>query len=77
VITAPTTASVLQPNTFFSFDNDTAAGTVTVLDGAGTPVVLLVPDAYIGAVRSTADWTANWTYGIVDGRRGVAPWWVQ
>ena len=41
------------------------------------PVVLTVPDGYIGAVRSTADWTANWTYGFVDGRRGVAPWWTQ
>jgi hypothetical protein len=77
VFTVPTTASVLEPNTFFSFDQDAAPGTVTVLDGAGTPVVLTVADGYIGAVRSTADWTANWTYGIVDGRRGVAPWWVQ
>ena len=77
VITSPATASVLQPNTFYSVDTDSAAGTVTVLDSAGTPVVLTVPDGYIGAVRSTADWTANWTYGFVDGRRGAAPWWVQ
>lgn len=77
VLTTPATATVLQANSFYSFDSDTAAGTVTVLDSAAAPVVLTVPDGYIGAVRSTADWTANWTYGFVDGRRGVAPWWVQ
>ena len=71
---------VLQPNTFFSYDQNAAAETVTILDAAGSPVNIgavgnAVTDGYIGAVRSTANWTANWTYGIAPGNRGVAPWW--
>jgi hypothetical protein len=71
---------VLQPNTFFSYDQNAAAETVTILDAAGAPVNIgavgnAVTDGYIGAVRSTANWTANWTYGIAPGNRGVAPWW--
>ena len=31
---------VLQPNTFFSFDSDTAAGTVTIVDAAGATVAI-------------------------------------
>ena len=34
-------------------------------------------DGYIGAVRSTANWAANWTYGLNAGNRGIAPWWEQ
>ena len=71
---------VLQPNTFFSYDQNAAAETVTILDAAGAPVNIgavgnAVADGYIGAVRSTANWTANWTYGIYPGNRGVTPWW--
>jgi hypothetical protein len=66
---------VLTPGTFYSFDADAAAGTVTINGGGGAPIVLTVPDGYIGAVRSTADWTANWTYGLTAPNRGVAPWW--
>src|SRR5262245_13195200 len=71
---------VLQPNTFFSYDQNAAAETVTILDAAGAPVNIgavgnAVTDGYIGAVRSTANWTANWTYGIYPGNRGVTPWW--
>jgi len=71
---------VLQPNTFFSYDQNAAPETVTILDAAGAPVNIgavgnAVADGYIGAVRSTANWTANWTYGIAPGNRGVAPWW--
>ena len=68
VITDPANANVrvLQPNTFFSFDSDASATTVTVVDAARltSSSVLTVTDGYIGAVRSTANWTANWTYGI-------------
>jgi hypothetical protein len=71
---------VLQPGTFFSVDLDTAADTVTIRNAAAANVVIgsagdPVTDGYIGAVRSTANWTANWTYGIAPGNRGVAPWW--
>ena len=30
--------------------------------------------AFIGAVQSANDWTANWTYGIHDGSRGAQLW---
>jgi hypothetical protein len=71
---------VLQPNTFFSFDGDAVAQTVTIVDAVGANVVIgsvaaPVTDGYIGAVRSSANWTANWTYGINAGNRGIAPWW--
>ena len=71
---------VLQPNTFFSYDENAAAETVTIRDAANAAVNIgavgnAVTDGYIGAVRSTANWTANWTYGIAPGNRGVAPWW--
>jgi hypothetical protein len=71
---------VLQPNTFFSFDGDTAADTVTIVDAAAANVVIgsagdPVTDGYIGAVRASANWTANWTYGLNAGNRGVTPWW--
>jgi hypothetical protein len=82
VITDPANANVrvLQPNTFFSFDENAAAETVTIRDAANVAVNIgaagnAVTDGYIGAVRSTANWTANWTYGISAGNRGVAPWW--
>jgi hypothetical protein len=71
---------VLQPNTFFSYDENAAAETVTIRDAANAAVNIgaagnAVAGGYIGAVRSTANWTANWTYGISAGNRGVTPWW--
>jgi hypothetical protein len=82
VITDAANASVrvLQPNTFFSYDENAAAETVTIRDAANLAVNIgavgnAVTDGYIGAVRSTANWTANWTYGISAGNRGVTPWW--
>jgi hypothetical protein len=82
VITDPANANVqvLQPGTFFSVDLDGAAETVTIRDAAAADVVIgsagaPVADGYIGAVRSSANWTANWTYGISAGNRGVTPWW--
>jgi hypothetical protein len=82
VITDPANANVrvLQPNTFFSYDENAAAETVTIRDAANVAVNIgtagnAVADGYIGAVRSTANWTANWTYGIGAGSRGVTPWW--
>ena len=82
VITDPANANVrvLQPGTFFSFDENAAAETVTIRDAANVAVNIgavgdAVTDGYIGAVRSTANWTANWTYGISVGNRGVTPWW--
>jgi hypothetical protein len=71
---------VLQPNSFFSFDGDTAAATVTIVDAAAANVVIgsagdPVTGGYIGAVRATANWTASWTYGLNAGNRGIAPWW--
>jgi hypothetical protein len=82
VITDPANANtqVLQPGTFFSVDLDADAATVTIRDAAAANVVIgsaaaPVTGGYIGAVRSTANWTANWTYGISAGNRGVTPWW--
>jgi hypothetical protein len=82
VITDPANANVqvLQPGTIFSVDLDSAADTVTIRDAAAANVVIgsagaPVRDGYIGAVRSTANWTANWTYGISASNRGVTPWW--
>jgi hypothetical protein len=77
IITDPANAvvRVLEPMTFFSFDSDAAATTVTIVNAAGANVVLQVPDGYIGAVRRSADWTANWTYGIAANNRGLDPWW--
>jgi hypothetical protein len=69
--------TVLEPGTFFSFDDDNTNGQVTLRGAAGAPIVLQVPDNYIGAVQSTANWTAGWTYGFVVGARGIAPWWEQ
>jgi hypothetical protein len=67
---------VLQPNTYFSFDGDTSATSVTLVDAAAANVVIAgATDGYIGAVRSTADWTAGWTYGLKAGNRGIAGWW--
>ena len=71
---------VLQPNTFFSFDGDTAAETVRIVDAAGANVTIgsaaaPVTGGYIGAVRATANWTASWTYGLNAGNRGITPWW--
>jgi hypothetical protein len=71
------TVTVLEPGTFFSFDRDTVHGQVTLGGPASSNIVLQVPDNYIGAVQSTANWTAGWTYGFVVGNRGVAPWWEQ
>jgi len=82
IITAPDNASVrvLQPNTFFSFDGDTNASTVTIVDAAAANVVIgsagdPVTGGYIGAVRSTQNWTTSWTYGLNAGNRGITPWW--
>jgi hypothetical protein len=71
------TVTVLEPGTFFSFDDDTTNGQVTIRGAAGSAIVLQVPDNYIGAVQSTANWTENWTYGFVVGSRGAVPWWEQ
>ena len=82
VITDPANVNVqvLQPNTYFSVDLDAAVPTVTIRNAAATNVVIgsagdPVTDGYIGAVRSTANWAANWTYGLNAGNRGIAPWW--
>jgi hypothetical protein len=82
VITDPANANtlVLQPGTFFSADLDAVATTVTIRDAAAASVVIgsagaPVTGGYIGAVRSTANWTANWAYGISAGNRGATPWW--
>jgi hypothetical protein len=82
VITDPANANtlVLQPGTFFSADLDADAATVTIRDATAANVVIgsagaPVTGGYIGAVRSTANWTANWTYGISAGNRGATPWW--
>ena len=69
--------TVLQPGTFFSFDDDNVNGQVTLRGAAGAAIPLQVPDNYIGAVQSTANWTAGWTYGFVVGNRGITPWWEQ
>ena len=69
--------TVLTPGTFFSFDDDNQNGQVTLRGAAGVAIPLQVPDNYIGAVQSTANWTAGWTYGFVVGNRGIAPWWEQ
>jgi hypothetical protein len=66
---------VLEPGSFYSYDGDADAGTVTIIDAAGAPIVLDVEDGYIGAVRRSDDWTAGWTYGIAVGNRGADPWW--
>ena len=62
VITDPANANVrvLQPNTFFSYDENAAAETVTIRDAANVAVNIgavgnAVTDGYIGAVRSTAE----------------------
>lgn len=82
VITDPANANVrvLQPGTFYSFDNNPAAATVGIIDAAGNTVQIgdagnPVADGYIGAVRATADWTASWTYGLHAANRGIAGWW--
>ena len=82
VITDPANVNtqVLQPNTYYSVDLDAAVPTVTIRNAAATNVVIgsagdPVTDGYIGAVRSTANWAANWTYGLNAGNRGIAPWW--
>jgi hypothetical protein len=82
VITDPANVNVqvLQPNTFFSTDLDTAAATVTIRDAAGANAVIgsagdPVDGGYIGAVRATANWTASWTFGLNAGNRSVTPWW--
>ncbi len=82
IITAPDNANVrvLQPNTFFSFDSDTDATTVTIVDAAAANVVIgsagdPVSGGYIGAVRSTQNWTASWTFGLNVGNRAITPWW--
>jgi hypothetical protein len=82
IITDPANANVrvLQPNTYLSYDGDTNANTVTIVDAAGATVVIgsagdPVTGGYIGAVRATANWTASWTYGLNAGNRGNTPWW--
>ena len=76
---------VLQPNTYLLGRLDLGTplsplNTVTIRNAAGANVVIgsagdPVTDGYIGAVRSTANWAANWTYGLNAGNRGIAPWW--
>jgi hypothetical protein len=87
VITDPANPNVqvLQPATFFSVDlngvaTPAALQTVTITDAAAATVTIgsatdPVADGYIGAVRSTANWTAPWTFGLNAGNRSVAPWW--
>jgi hypothetical protein len=87
VITDPANANVqvLQPATFFSVDLNGVAtaptlATVTITDAAAVTVTIgsttdPVTDGYIGAVRSTANWTAPWTFGLNAGNRSVTPWW--
>src|SRR5690606_6405639 len=80
IITDPANANVrvLQPGSFYSFDNDPDEAVVGVLDAVGATVAITgVPDGYIGAVRGpgAADWTANWVYGVAEGNRGITPWW--
>jgi hypothetical protein len=79
IVTDPANAltRVLQPDTFYSFDGDGNATntSISIVDAAGALVPIPAPDQYIGAVRASADWTANWTYGIAANNRGVAPWW--
>jgi hypothetical protein len=87
VITDPANANVqvLQAATFFSVDlngvaTPAALQTVTITDAAAATVTIgsatdPVADGYIGAVRSTANWTAPWTFGLNAGNRSVAPWW--
>jgi hypothetical protein len=82
IITDPANplVQVLQPGTFFSVDLNADPAVVGITDAAGAAVNIGSAGApaaggYIGAVRSTANWTANWTYGIAAGNRGVAPWW--
>jgi hypothetical protein len=76
---------VLQPGTFFSVDlngnaTPAALATVTITDATGATVTIgseadPVADGYIGAVRSTANWTAPWTFGLNAGNRSIEPWW--
>lgn len=67
---------VLQPNTFYSFDGDASATSVTIVDASGANVVIASPtDGLIGAVRPNADWTASWTFGLHPGNRSVVGWW--
>ena len=70
---------VLQPGTFFSFDDDTTERPSHDHGAAAGAAdrARQVPDNYIGAVQSTANWTAGWTYGFDVGNRGIAPWWEQ
>ena len=87
VITDPANANVqvLQPGTFFSVDLNGVAtpatlATVTITNAAATTVTIgsdtdPVTDGYIGAVRSTANWTAPWTFGLNAGNRSITPWW--
>jgi hypothetical protein len=87
VITDPANPNVqvLQPGTFFSVDLNGVAtpatlATVTITDAAAATVTIgsttePVTGGYIGAVRSTANWTAPWTFGLNAGNRAVAGWW--
>jgi hypothetical protein len=87
VITDPANANVqvLQPGSFFSVDlngvaTPAALATVTITDAAAATVTIgsdadPVTGGYIGAVRSTANWTAPWTFGLNAGNRSIAPWW--
>jgi hypothetical protein len=78
IINDPANANVrvLQPNTYFSFDGDANANTVTIVDAAGANVVIAsATNGYVGAVRSTANWTASWTFGLNAGNRSIAGWW--
>jgi hypothetical protein len=87
VITDPANANVqvLQPGSFFSVDLNgvataAALATVTITDAAAATVTIgsttdPVTDGYIGAVRSTANWTAPWTFGLNAGNRSITPWW--
>ena len=57
-----------------------ALATVTITDAAAATVTIgsttdPVADGYIGAVRSTANWTAPWTFGLNAGNRSATPWW--
>jgi hypothetical protein len=69
---------VLQPGSYYSFDNDLDETEVGIVNAVGTTVTITgVSNGYVGAVRGpgAADWTANWVYGVAQGNRGIAPWW--
>jgi hypothetical protein len=68
VITDVTNANVqvLQPGTFY-----TAAA---IVDAAGTTVI--ADGSTLGAVQSSADWTAPWAFGLRSGNQDEPLWFA-